>query len=274
MEDQEQKQHKENEDEEYKQYVKILCFGDSLTEGLGGLRRRPYAIELEKCINLQFEHEQKRSIVHQMGMSGECTDHMIPRLASILEQASESKNVYQVVCILAGTNDFASDDSAEVIFDRLKALYSQVLVHGNSNNTILVTITIPQSERGVPEFVRRRVAINTMIKEYSTLDFEDGRQVVNVDLESMLPYYDEDGIKDETHWYDMVHMMPAGYDIFGQLVFDSIKDRLRSLYGELPNKDILETSTVHPPPPPPSLAGVPYAPPHRRRREAGQGEAT
>jgi lysophospholipase L1-like esterase len=201
---------KQSDEEECTQYVKILTFGDSLTEGFhrSGFAFHPYAIELERSIDAKFADKRKQVLVHQFGQSGEFTDHMVPRLSKLLNKAVASSYPYGVVCILAGTNDLSSGDTADEIFTRLEELYDMVLAHG-TGYTVLVAITIPQASFSDAQYMGTRNAVNAKIKQYctdktarriSTAVYGDGDcddkdhdrdrgNVVCVDLEQAIPYH-------------------------------------------------------------------------------------
>lgn len=224
--------------EEEQRYLKILSFGDSLTEGFHrfGFAFHPYSKELtkkldEKLAGMEMIEKKAKALVHQRGLSGEFTDHMIPRLGRLLEQATAANQPYDAVCILGGTNDLSSDDSAEEVFHRLKQLYDQVLAHGDGK-TVLVTITIPQSACKDDEYVSRREGINALIKEFSSKgdDSSSGQgRVVCVDAEKSLPFFTLEQEKDKIIWDDALHMTPEGYDLLGRLVFTGIEDRMEHI---------------------------------------------
>ena len=170
-------------------FLKILAFGASLTEGFynGGRDFHPYSIELEKCID-QFYCAQgidREAMIHQLGMSGEYTSHMIPRLYGIINRSLSVP--YKFVCILAGTNDLALTDSGEVIFERIKHMYNMVLDHGDGG-TILVAITIPQSYFTDPSYIEKRDVINREIKKFCTeINTREGRvKAILVDFEALI----------------------------------------------------------------------------------------
>jgi len=234
----------ETSEENSARLLKVLTFGDSLTEGFHrfGFAFHPYSNELTKLIDEKYaeqEDNEKEAMVHQRGLSGENTDHMIPRLAGILDRVAKTGFPYHVVCVLAGTNDLADDDTAEQIFSRLKHLYEQVMMHGDGR-TLLVTITIPPSAFMDEEYVARRSAINALIKEYSSSNNCDSAaaggergRVVCVDAEQGLPYWSAPGEKDTVLWDDALHLTPEGYDRLGGLVFSAIEPRLGDfLLGE------------------------------------------
>ena len=207
--------------------INILTFGDSLTEGYHrfGFAFHPYSNELKRCIDENYGDRGKNVCVKECGLSGEFTDHMIPRLRSLLDHSS-GESVYNVVCILAGTNDLSSDDSAEEIFNRLSELYSLVFAH--HENTVLVTITIPEALFLDFDYVERRSSINSFIKDHASSMNE--RKVICLDLEKEIPYR-VNKEKDSELWDDALHMTPAGYDKFGGLIFRSLESTLEEIFS-------------------------------------------
>jgi lysophospholipase L1-like esterase len=198
---------------------KVLAFGDSLTEGFYnyGFKFHSYAGELKRILDSALQKQNKEVLLQQVGVSGEYTSHMISRLGGYLVDNTASP--YQLVCILGGTNDLALDDPPAEVAARLKTMYNAVLT--SSTDSLLAVITIPQSYFLDPEYVSKRSAINSEIKEYCEQSaFKD--RIVFVDLERLLPYYDKNGEKDTVHWDDHLHMSPDGYDQFGKLVADAV----------------------------------------------------
>jgi lysophospholipase L1-like esterase len=209
--------------------VKVLAFGDSLTEGfVRGDKFHPYSIELEKRIfdRLAEQGVGQEVVMNQIGKSGEFTSHMAPRLRHALDAAGDQP--YRLVCILGGTNDLSLPDSAEEIAGRLTEMYDIVLQHG-TKESILVAITIPQSYFRTPAYVERRTGINNKIKEFAAnanANPEHKDRIIVVDLEHILPYFGSDGAKDEVHWFDALHMTPSGYDKFGDIIYEHVKSVL------------------------------------------------
>ena len=205
-------------------FVKVLAFGASLTEGYynRGHKFHPYAIELEKCINKHYTDKgsDNHAAIHQFGLSGEFTSHMIPRLHDILTKSATSP--YKFVCILAGTNDLSLSDSGDEIFERLRQLYNMVLEHGDKQ-AILVAITIPQSFFTDSDYVGTRNTVNKHIKNFCLGINKDSDQVrvITVDYENLIPYQ-ENGI----YWDDALHMTPAGYNRLGKFIFEHISHAL------------------------------------------------
>lgn len=200
---------------------KILALGDSLTEGFynGGRKFHSYTLEMQNVLNAALSIRHRRVVMQQVGMSGEYTSHMIPRLLRHLEGA---RPPYQLVCLLGGTNDISLADSPHEIAARLTDMYDAVLE--SHAMTTLVAITIPQSYFLDTNYVEKRSFINTKIKEYC---LRHSDRVLLVDLEHLLPYFKGDGSVDTVHWDDHLHMTPKGYDLFGQFVADSVLSSMK-----------------------------------------------
>lgn len=203
-------------------HLKILAFGDSLTEGFyaAGMKFHPYADRMETVLNNALRERHLQVMVQQVGVSGEYTSHMIPRLKGYLNSSIESP--YRVVSILGGTNDLALDDSPIEIAERLKIMFDTVLQ--SNADTLLVVITVPQSYFLDERYLARRTGLNSEIKKF-VHDSPMNNRIVLVDLETLLPYYKhEENVmkKDTLHWDDHLHMTPAGYDRFGDLVAEAV----------------------------------------------------
>jgi lysophospholipase L1-like esterase len=213
------------ESEQSESNLKILAFGDSLTEGFyfGGYRFHPYATELERLIDKHYADSAvaREALIHQLGMSGEFTSHMIPRLHEILSKNSSSP--YDLVCILGGTNDLARTESGEEIFHRIEQLYQMTLSHGKNHLTKLACISIPQSACSDPEYVERRNYINERIRFFCR---SNGPRAMLVDFEQVIPFEVNQREILKPLWDDSIHMTPDGYDELGRLIFSCIKDTL------------------------------------------------
>lgn len=209
--------------------VKLLLFGDSLTEGYHshGMRFHPYANKLEELLEASFpvtntarEDDARRIVapflLHQRGVSGEFTDEMVHRLEPILEHAAASGHPYDIVCILGGTNDLSDPRNEPAhIFGNLRSLYEQVHAH-NANATVLA-ITIPQSFVRERKYLETRAAVNQLIRQYAA------PRVLHLDLEGAIAYYESEGHVNRIFWDDGLHLTPKGYDFFGQLVFEALR---------------------------------------------------
>lgn len=213
--------------------VNILLIGDSLTEGYYayGMKFHSYAEKMEELLYRHFpstpSSEQEQNgihlpfLIHQRGVSGECTDEIAMRLNSYLHRAEEKGSGYDIVCVLGGTNDLGDDvpNPAEIC-QNLQAMYEQVKKH--NSNSLLVLITIPEGRCVDEDYVAARRKVNSWILQYGSAD----SNVVHVDLEHLLPHFKPDSKPlevDVLHWDDALHMTVKGYDKFGELVFAAIQ---------------------------------------------------
>ena len=208
-----------------KKFIKILAIGDSLTEGYHkfGFSFHPYTNKLEKCCDeyLKEISAAREVLISQQGVSGEFTDCMIRRLHGILEAAETNGHPFQIVCILGGTNDLSDeDDTPEIIFSRLKQMYEKVLAHGNAT---LAAITIPEAGFLDEAYISTRNGVNNLIKDFCASNPE---RIILVDLNGHIRFFADTGQKNTELWDDALHMTPAGYDKFGELVFENIKQTL------------------------------------------------
>lgn len=97
---------------------RVLCFGDSLTEGYvaRGTIMHPYACRLRALLG-------SRCSVEEAGRSGELTHSMTRRLPLILEAALAEGRPYALVVILGGTNDICHGIDNERVVAQLKELH-------------------------------------------------------------------------------------------------------------------------------------------------------
>ena len=105
--------------------VRILAFGDSLTEGWTNFGREfhPYSCKLHSL--LQSICKSKSFNIVNRGISGETTDQMKTRLPRVLDKDGP----FELVIILGGTNDlgYSFDKDGESLFQRLRSLHEMAL---------------------------------------------------------------------------------------------------------------------------------------------------
>lgn len=242
--------------------IKFLLIGDSLTEGYYsyGMKFHSYAEKLEELLCANFpncnnsdndQHDNGNNegmklpfLIHQHGVSGELTVDMEMRLVEDLQKA-ESKgkeHLYDFVCILGGTNDLGYEVLPEKVCHNLETMYKNVRKH--NSNAILVAITIPEARFiHEPKYIQSRNQINAWILNYG----KDDPNVVHVDLEHLLPHFknEEKTEVDAIHWDDALHMTKIGYDRFGELVFEAIRNlvpKYQNRRGQIPLKCNCNTS--------------------------------
>ena len=102
---------------------RILCFGDSLTEGYTFQESgefHPYSTALRKLLN---EHCQDTVVVDTAGVSGEMVvPSMTHRLDKLLKEASAP---YDWLIILGGTNDVGMGVKGEDLLPHLLGLHNR-----------------------------------------------------------------------------------------------------------------------------------------------------
>jgi hypothetical protein len=122
------------------------------------------------------------------------------------------------------------DSRPEEIFEKLKELHEIV----RSEKAVSIAVTIPEhgQEPNSEDLLERREQTNFLLKSYCTEN-----HIAVVDLAVKLPYYtnitEEDRLK---YWDDHLHCSPAGYDRFGEIVFEILKPQIMSLPGVTASK--------------------------------------
>lgn len=196
--------------------VRILAFGDSLTEGWCsfGAKFHPYTSKLQSL--LQSLCKSKSFNIVNRGVSGETTDQMNSRLPVVLDKDGP----LDLVIILGGTNDlgFSLDKDGEPLFQRLRSLHEIAL----KQCPVSVAITIPESGFDERSAVlgEKRTKVNELLKNY----VQDcaGKMLVS-DLSSKLPHNSLSEQDRRKFWHDELHFSPAGYDRMAEIIFDDIK---------------------------------------------------
>jgi lysophospholipase L1-like esterase len=222
--------------------IKILAFGDSLTEGYTdfGTRFHPYGWALQASLKklLPTLTQPTNSILPRPtkvtvdieGQSGDCVLYSLDGEFEerLRDAAPAGEGKYDLIVILGGTNDLAYKmgkdlEGAEEIFTQgLKVLYNYVL---QKTSASLLLMTVP--ERAIDtrdsELGRRakasRLHLNDLIKKWVA---EQKERVFVMDLAPMIPF-PEDGAEydetpfDESIWSpDGLHMSDGGYDYVGE----------------------------------------------------------
>jgi lysophospholipase L1-like esterase len=241
--------------------IRILAFGDSLTEGYTDwITRHPYGNALKtELSNILPEHSVSVDINGKSGdrvcssLSGEFFERLEssipissasePFLDDVLESSARPVTpqppTYDLVIILGGTNDLAfksrDPDGPAHIFKALEECYNHVLGSGSS----LLCLTVP--ERNIDTQVSAlakiaksaRVTLNDLIIEFAEnhrSDDEKGQSsVFLLDLAREVPFTCDDLDSDEQDdvrlWStDGLHMTAEGYDHVGEKLAVFIHD--------------------------------------------------
>eukprot|EP01060_Flectonema_neradi_P025299 TRINITY_DN34115_c0_g1_i1.p1 TRINITY_DN34115_c0_g1~~TRINITY_DN34115_c0_g1_i1.p1 ORF type:complete len:206 (+),score=45.79 TRINITY_DN34115_c0_g1_i1:50-619(+) len=187
--------------------MKILCVGDSLTQGWykGGFAQAPYSEYVEQNMN-------KVDVV-TLGYPGANTTRV---LMNMMEVLGGDVSDYDAAVVLSGTNDISQceDDpssTANKVLTRLQKIYSTFL----DKNKKLVVVTVPPFADHDPEYIltKCRNIVNDGIRSFASEN-------------NLLLAEFHDAILSEdsnTFYDDNVHMSPVGYELLGKLVVEQLK---------------------------------------------------
>jgi len=127
---------------------RVFCFGDSLTAGTSppGHELYPYALNLEDALEFQDAEATKVQFRGFPGWTSSLLrtdaglDSILTRAAALRTEEhidqhdpdleEEPPPPFDVVIILAGTNDMAHEPDAQVIYDSIKGIHEMVLAKG------------------------------------------------------------------------------------------------------------------------------------------------
>eukprot|EP00760_Papus_ankaliazontas_P002227 PhM_4_TR10896/c0_g1_i1/m.19515 len=217
--------------------VHILCVGDSLTVGFPV--ETPYADSMREVLaNSRSVVVESCDIAALSGYRAEelvllCDEQMIqnrhfPNEASPgLSHALRSKH-YDLVVIMAGTNDLADTADADRVFTALAAL------HGMAHKAGVKTVALPIPQSAFTNRVEAKAAqredINRMLETFALSG--SGGMSHYVDTDNVIPYYSTQDVEDgaavsevegarrsevkKLWFYDGLHMSEMGYKALGE----------------------------------------------------------
>mmetsp|Transcript_14074 Transcript_14074/g.23411 ORF Transcript_14074/g.23411 Transcript_14074/m.23411 type:complete len:223 (-) Transcript_14074:1740-2408(-) len=214
--------------------MKILCYGDSLTAGFSmlGMHFTPYGETIGS--RLMMDGISSGSVT-SIGMSGWTTGDMIaglecsknvdlcgnegPGLVRLLEEGH-----YDVVCLMAGTNDIGTGVDEEEIFGNLKNLSNISMEKGGSaSKTVLLSIPPIGAEGRATWIKTKRDIINQGIQRFVE---QNSPRMVFIDAASQLPNPgSHSGSSSESELWDrdLLHLSPKGYETLGNFVYTECK---------------------------------------------------
>jgi len=190
--------------------VRVLGFGDSLTAGTPGYDRLSdwgdhksqygyWIVELsekERGITVEFDNQ---------GVPGDLAQHMLPRLRRIMNQRG-----YNVVIILAGSNDIGWGQDAKTVYGHVSLLWKHALDKGPK----VVACTVPPVGFPYPGLQETQSRFNEMVLGASNTH----RDLAVVDLFEGLS--NEDGLLiPEFDSGDGLHLNIDGYKRIGELIW-------------------------------------------------------
>jgi len=198
-----------------RQMQRILCIGDSLTDGYydDGTKFHPYAEKLQQLLAVP---------VDRIGLSGWTTDQLVRGIeqdecvdcnGKVLPGIRKQLNLhtYSHCVIMAGTNDIG-DTPTLLTIANLQQLKRVALQHV----PLVITMTIPEMrvEQKIPRMKMWREEINAALLADPPC----------IDIAAQLPLASADASTLELLWQsDGLHLNPAGYDLIGERVAAFLK---------------------------------------------------
>ncbi len=196
---------------------RILCFGDSLTEGYtfqSSGKFHPYSINLSKILQ---DHGLGEIVVETAGVSGErVVASMTHRLDMLLKKA---KHPYDWVIILGGTNDLGEGKKSDELLPHIFSMHNRAKETGSKT----LALALPQFRHELTldceKYKNEKAKINEGIKQYCE---KSASTTFFVDLWTHLPFGTLSREEINLYWVDGLHMTPLGYDKMASVIFDTL----------------------------------------------------
>lgn len=166
----------------------IVCFGDSLTQGVGASKNLDYPAQLSKLL---------QQPIHNLGVSGNTTSQALARINDVLDLNPK------FVLITLGGNDLKNGVNKKIAFQNLKKIIETIQNQGAL--VILGGIKVPFLDKGFSEAYKKVAKDTGVILIPNVLDGLFG----NVDLMS-----------------DSIHPNDKGYTIMAGYFYDALKPYL------------------------------------------------
>ncbi|PVH72044.1 GDSL-like Lipase/Acylhydrolase [Cadophora sp. DSE1049] len=200
--------------------LRILCFGDSLTEGYSmyGMQWTPYSETLQTRLDEQLGNEWNVEIETD-GVSGQLvTAGFKKRMEGLYGATRTRERPYDWIIFLGGTNDLAYSISPTKIHDEIKAITALPLETGAK----VLMLTVPECGVKNAKLDERRDELNGLISG-------DGREGVHtLDLHALIPYHSMPSAERDDIWDDGLHFTPQGYERVGLMVARRLLELLGS----------------------------------------------
>ena len=235
--------------------LKILCFGDSLTEGYtNGYDFSPYSTTLEKLISKDKNiHGISKCTIYTAGVSGERAADMYPRLVKVLNEyslkkdtpeknkekkenkenkentenkESSSNHMFDFVIILGGTNDIGSNSriTSKDVINTLIKLHEYCLRTGDENCRT-IAVTIPECGAKIGWLDKTRNEVNQGLKDFVEKSKEN---VLLCDFFNQMPYHSMDKKNRNVLWSnDGLHFTPKGYEKMASIIYGVLKPAMK-----------------------------------------------
>jgi len=206
------------EEEASFQCSRILCYGDSLTAGYynNGRSFSPYGTALEDALtSLGLECE-----VSINGLSGHCADQMVKeldspvcqdicgRLGKGLAHILDNERHYDLVILMAGTNDFGGNSNLKSIQNDVCELHDACHARGVPTVMLAAPCNAENMRTGLSQILRRWAQ-----KQDQVMSF--------IDPEEVIPR------RTRSYWEpDQVHFTPSGSHALGLYLAPIVADIL------------------------------------------------
>ncbi|KAF7912985.1 uncharacterized protein EAF01_002006 [Botrytis porri] len=189
--------------------LRILCLGDSLTEGYSqfGTKFSPYSKWMKEVL---VEKWPDRAIeVITDGVSG---DLVTPPggFKRRMERHFPSNPPITHTILLGGTNDLAYNRPVQTLY----AVFETLIFKPLSNSSKVLILTVPECHVRAKVLDEKREELNDML--VYTLGRKDN--VSTFDLRGAMPYHNMELGKRERLWDDGLHFTEEGYKEIGIMV--------------------------------------------------------
>ncbi|ATY64899.1 GDSL-like lipase [Cordyceps militaris] len=190
--------------------LRILCFGDSLTQGWFsfGLGEHPYSERLTERLREVLPPD----VGLEVRTSGEAGD--VAAFPRFRERFNQQIRLWPFdwVITLGGTNDIAMGCHVDDTFKSLQSIWRLAL----SRRCRVLAMTVPETGARFARIDAKRADLNQRI-----LDFE-AENYHAFDLHSKIPYNALTDKQRDELWDDLVHLTEEGYNWMGDHVADAL----------------------------------------------------
>lgn len=195
-------------------HLRILCFGDSLTEGYSqyGTRFDPYSRTMKRVLEEKLKGQEIEVLTD--GQSGDLVTagSFKGRVGRRYEQQSTRRPLYDWVILLGGTNDLGWGKPVFDIHDALTAVSDIPLENGAK----VLMCTVPECGAKSEDLDQKRNSLNAFIKS----DMRD--EVYIFDLKEKIPYHSMDEEERKLIWDDGLHLTSKGYERMGEMIAERL----------------------------------------------------
>ena len=184
--------------------IKILCLGDSLTNGARNEYFRDYPLELS---NIILEEKKIPNICINESVNGETSSEILKRAFKIL-----NKDEFDIILFLGGTNDTKIPIPPKIYEKNV----NQLIELSKNKNTKMILGLLPPIYSGLPCYSQKKG--NEIIKIYNEI-------LIKISKKNKIKLVNFSDFK-EVFYSDGVHLNYNGYLLMAQKWFNVIKDEI------------------------------------------------